>query len=57
MPEFHEREPEHQEWKRKVLSGQIELEEMDTATFPDRSPARPTLAPDGTRVSPNPASG
>jgi len=55
MPEFHEREPEHQEWKRKVLAGEIELEETDTGAFPDRSGARPTLAPDGTRVPPEPA--
>lgn len=31
MPEFKAREGEHQEWKQKVLSGEIELEEMDTA--------------------------
>ena len=33
MPEFHDREDQHQSWKRKVLSGQILLEEMDTAKF------------------------
>ena len=55
MPEFRAREPEHQEWKRKVLSGEIELEEVDTESFPDRGPARPTLSPDGTRVSAKPA--
>jgi alkanesulfonate monooxygenase SsuD/methylene tetrahydromethanopterin reductase-like flavin-dependent oxidoreductase (luciferase family) len=55
MPEFHAREPEHQEWKRKVLSGEIELEETDAGAFPDNSGAQPTLAPDGTRVSPEPA--
>jgi len=33
MPEFHEREPEHQEWKAQVLAGQIELEEIDTAPY------------------------
>jgi alkanesulfonate monooxygenase SsuD/methylene tetrahydromethanopterin reductase-like flavin-dependent oxidoreductase (luciferase family) len=54
MPEFRAREPEHQEWKRKVLSGEIELEEVDTESFPDRGPARPTLSPDGTRVSAKP---
>lgn len=36
MPEFHANEPAHQEWKRKVLSGEIELEELDTAPFTDR---------------------
>ncbi len=29
MPEFHERDGEHQEWKQKVLSGELELEEID----------------------------
>ncbi|MEP6872303.1 MAG: LLM class flavin-dependent oxidoreductase [Anaerolineaceae bacterium] len=33
MPEFHDREDQHQSWKRKVLSGEILLEEMDTAKF------------------------
>jgi alkanesulfonate monooxygenase SsuD/methylene tetrahydromethanopterin reductase-like flavin-dependent oxidoreductase (luciferase family) len=33
MPEFHDREPEHQEWKRAVLAGQIELDEIDTAPY------------------------
>jgi alkanesulfonate monooxygenase SsuD/methylene tetrahydromethanopterin reductase-like flavin-dependent oxidoreductase (luciferase family) len=36
MPEFHAREPEHQEWKRGVLAGEIELEEIDTAPYRDR---------------------
>ena len=36
MPEFHGREAEHQEWKRKVLAGEIELEEIDTAPFKAR---------------------
>ncbi|MFN0095227.1 MAG: LLM class flavin-dependent oxidoreductase [Dehalococcoidia bacterium] len=33
MPEFHAMEPAHQAWKRKVLSGEIELEEIDTKPF------------------------
>ncbi len=33
MPEFHDREPEHQAWKRSVLAGEIELEELDTEAF------------------------
>jgi len=49
MPEFHAREPEHQEWKRKVLSGEIELEETDTEEFSFRGTAKPTIAPDGSR--------
>jgi alkanesulfonate monooxygenase SsuD/methylene tetrahydromethanopterin reductase-like flavin-dependent oxidoreductase (luciferase family) len=37
MPEFHEREPEHQTWKTSVLAGDIELEELDTEPFNVRS--------------------
>ena len=37
MPEFHDREPEHQAWKRSVLAGEIELEELDTEAFAGRS--------------------
>jgi alkanesulfonate monooxygenase SsuD/methylene tetrahydromethanopterin reductase-like flavin-dependent oxidoreductase (luciferase family) len=33
MPEFHAMEPEHAEWKRKVLAGQLELEEIDTGRY------------------------
>jgi alkanesulfonate monooxygenase SsuD/methylene tetrahydromethanopterin reductase-like flavin-dependent oxidoreductase (luciferase family) len=36
MPEFQAMEPEHQEWKRQVLAGEIELEEIDTAPYIDR---------------------
>ena len=36
MPEFHGREPEHQEWKRRVLAREIELEEIDTAAYRER---------------------
>ena len=36
MPEFHAKEPAHQEWKRQVLAGEIELEELDTAPHRDR---------------------
>jgi hypothetical protein len=31
MPEFHDREPAHQEWKRGVLAGDIQLDEISTA--------------------------
>ncbi|HIF98465.1 MAG TPA: LLM class flavin-dependent oxidoreductase [Myxococcales bacterium] len=51
MPEFHARESDHQAWKRDVLSGKIELEEVDTETHTIRGASRPTLAPDGTRAS------
>jgi alkanesulfonate monooxygenase SsuD/methylene tetrahydromethanopterin reductase-like flavin-dependent oxidoreductase (luciferase family) len=33
MPEFHANIPEHEEWKRGVLAGDIELEEIDTERF------------------------
>ena len=33
MPEFHAREPARLEWKRKVLSGEIEIEPPDTEAF------------------------
>ncbi|MBL8673795.1 MAG: LLM class flavin-dependent oxidoreductase, partial [Rhodospirillales bacterium] len=36
MPEFHAAEPEHQAWKRKVLSGDIQLDEIDTTPHKDR---------------------
>ncbi len=29
MPEFQERDPQHQDWKKQVLAGEIELEEID----------------------------
>ena len=37
MPEFTDKEPEHQEWKRKVLSREIELEDLDTTPHKDRA--------------------
>jgi alkanesulfonate monooxygenase SsuD/methylene tetrahydromethanopterin reductase-like flavin-dependent oxidoreductase (luciferase family) len=36
MPEFHAMEPAHQDWKRRVLAGDIELEEIDTAPYRER---------------------
>ncbi|MGI8925674.1 MAG: LLM class flavin-dependent oxidoreductase [Tepidiformaceae bacterium] len=36
MPEFQEREPQHQEWKRRVLAGETELEELDTSPYSNR---------------------
>jgi alkanesulfonate monooxygenase SsuD/methylene tetrahydromethanopterin reductase-like flavin-dependent oxidoreductase (luciferase family) len=32
MPEFHEREPEHQAWKQAVMAGEIQLEDIDLTT-------------------------
>ena len=37
MPEFTAKEPEHQEWKRKVLSREIELEDIDTTPYKTRA--------------------
>jgi len=42
MPEFHEREGEHQAWKRKVLAGEADLEEIDTAPYNMPSNQTPT---------------
>src|SRR5271169_4517902 len=36
MPEFHADEPAHQEWKRKVLAREVELEEIDTTPYRER---------------------
>jgi alkanesulfonate monooxygenase SsuD/methylene tetrahydromethanopterin reductase-like flavin-dependent oxidoreductase (luciferase family) len=36
MPEFHALEPGHQEWKRRVLAREIELEEIETDGFKER---------------------
>jgi hypothetical protein len=42
MPEFHEREPQHQAWKQSVLAGNIALEEIDTAQYEVYSLQPPT---------------
>jgi alkanesulfonate monooxygenase SsuD/methylene tetrahydromethanopterin reductase-like flavin-dependent oxidoreductase (luciferase family) len=44
MPEFHAREPEHQEWKKAVLAGDIELEELDTEPYNVRTNQTPTTS-------------
>lgn len=36
MPEFHAQEPQQQHWKKQVLSGEIELEEIDTTPYRER---------------------
>jgi luciferase family oxidoreductase group 1 len=33
MPEFHAREEEHAAWKHAVLTGELELEEIDTSPY------------------------
>jgi hypothetical protein len=35
MPEF-QNDPEHEAWKKGVMSGAIKLEEIDTEAFKDR---------------------
>jgi len=45
MEEFHDMEPQHQEWKQAVLGGELELEEIDTAPFNYATAARPTQSP------------
>ncbi len=52
MPEFHEREAEHQKWKRAVLAGEIELEEIASDPYNFRGSAKPTIAADGSRTLP-----
>ena len=38
MDEFHAMEPDHQEWKRGVLDGDVELPEIDTEPYTFVSP-------------------
>ena len=45
MPEFHERETQHQEWKQQVLAGDIVLEEIDTDPYNVSRGRAPTLQP------------
>ena len=45
MPEFHEHDGAHQEWKQGVLSGDIELEEIDITPYITPTLAKPTQAP------------
>jgi alkanesulfonate monooxygenase SsuD/methylene tetrahydromethanopterin reductase-like flavin-dependent oxidoreductase (luciferase family) len=40
MPEFHANVPAHEQWKKDVLAGKIELEEIDTAQFTQRYGAK-----------------
>jgi alkanesulfonate monooxygenase SsuD/methylene tetrahydromethanopterin reductase-like flavin-dependent oxidoreductase (luciferase family) len=55
MPEFHAREPEHQAWKRAVLSGEIQLEEIDTTPFNLPSNQTPTAKLKAQGVTPQEA--
>jgi alkanesulfonate monooxygenase SsuD/methylene tetrahydromethanopterin reductase-like flavin-dependent oxidoreductase (luciferase family) len=40
MPEFHANVPAHEDWKARVLAGEIELEEIDTEPFKQRYGAK-----------------
>ncbi len=42
MPEFHAREEEHQQWKKAVLNGEVQLEEIDTEPFNFKARGAPT---------------
>lgn len=42
MPEFRSREEEHQQWKRAVLNGELQLEEIDTDPFNFKARGKPT---------------
>jgi alkanesulfonate monooxygenase SsuD/methylene tetrahydromethanopterin reductase-like flavin-dependent oxidoreductase (luciferase family) len=42
MPEFHDKEPEHQAWKAGVLAGDIILDHIDTARYDMYSLQTPT---------------
>jgi alkanesulfonate monooxygenase SsuD/methylene tetrahydromethanopterin reductase-like flavin-dependent oxidoreductase (luciferase family) len=41
MPEFHAMEPDHAEWKRRVLAGEIDLAEIDTDPYNYRTNQSP----------------
>ncbi len=43
MPEFHDREPQHQAWKQSVLAGETVLEDIDTTPFDITRGRKPTL--------------
>jgi hypothetical protein len=51
MPEFHEREPEHQEWKRQIINGEIEIKHYDLDAYRMRSNQTPTLKHDDSKLS------
>ncbi len=41
MPEFQERDPAHQRWKKQVLAGDVQLEEIDPADLTPMSLQNP----------------
>jgi hypothetical protein len=60
MPEFRA-DPEHDAWKAAVMSGAIQLEEIDTEAFRDRygklavnvAPAKPIVTAAGSPLATN----
>ncbi|MFN0146865.1 MAG: LLM class flavin-dependent oxidoreductase [Dehalococcoidia bacterium] len=55
MPQFHAREPEHQAWKRAVLAGELQLEEIDTKQYWMPSNQTPTSKLKAAGISPEAA--
>jgi hypothetical protein len=49
MPEFHALDADHQEWKRRVLAREVELDEIDTRPFTLRGLQTPTKPPSSQR--------
>src|SRR5215210_4810131 len=45
MPEFHQNDGAHQEWKQGVLSGEIELDDIDITPYVTPTLAAPTKPP------------
>jgi alkanesulfonate monooxygenase SsuD/methylene tetrahydromethanopterin reductase-like flavin-dependent oxidoreductase (luciferase family) len=45
MPEFHDNDGTHQEWKQGVLSGEIELDDIDVSPYMTPTLATPTKPP------------
>jgi hypothetical protein len=42
MPEFQERDAQHQDWKRAVLAGEVTLPDIDTEPYNRPSLQTPT---------------
>ena len=51
MPEFHAEEAAHQNWKRQVMAGEIQLEERDTSAHKDRFGHLAKVAPNKGNVA------
>ena len=51
MPEFQDREPEHQAWKAKVLARDIDVPAVDLTPFRQKTNATPTKTADDSQLS------